>query len=205
MKARTFKFRGSNTLGILEYLHDTYKNDYSNYVFADGSSSYSKSNDFMHAIDFNTGTYWICKKNSELGQYISIHFPKNMIEIKGYFIQTSYYAAGACHPKQWTFDASNDNISWVHSKETIDENSKMNGNYNWMYVPYNKGIFQHFRITVTGKSYCSGDFENGMDVNQIELFGTLYPLNYVKPKQISCRTNINHFKVGIWITSFIIS
>lgn len=92
--------------------------------------------------------------------------------------------------------------NWFSRRKTFDTNKQMNDANKWMYVPYNKGIFNNFKITVIGESYCGTSAGYRMDVDQIELFGTIYPINYINPNKISLQCKSRSQRNSIYDFAF---
>ena len=159
------------TQGILWHLYNNNNGiPYSNLVLAKSSSHYSADYIPEYAIDFNDDKYWHAAANKQLGEYITI-ISLYKIKLKGYLIKTSKYGANSCHPRYWSFATSVDGIHYVKNISFEDKTGQMNSNSRYQYVPYSSQKVQFFRIYVTGLSYGN---VNRFDLNQVELFGTLY-------------------------------
>ena len=76
------------------------------------------------------------------------------------------------HPRHWAFSVSKDDINYVNNTAYDDKNNYMNNNLKTLYVPYQSQKVRFFRITITGNSYCGT--KNRFDLNQVELYGTLF-------------------------------
>ena len=76
------------------------------------------------------------------------------------------------HPRHWAFSVSKDDINYVNNTAYDDKNNYMNNNLKTLYVPYQSQQVRFFRITITGAAYCGAI--NRIDLNQVELYGTLY-------------------------------
>ena len=110
-----FEFTGDTQNGILKYLFNTYRNDYQNQVLS-YSTSQGVGYESTCATDFNPLSYWHIIDHSPIGQYLVIYLPNYYIKMDGYSITTSHFDASdeTSHPKNWGFDASNDNETWFH-------------------------------------------------------------------------------------------
>ena len=170
-------FNGDKLDGALKYLYNTHTSEnYPKFVSASCSShhyTYIPEN----AIDFNETTIWHpAYPNDGPGDYVQIDLLHHFLIIEAYTIQTSNLPPDSAHPKDWAFSASFDNKTWSEEFRYIDSDEQMNGNLKKLVVPVSlNGKYKHFRIIVTGNSYSpEEDKQPRMDVNQIELFGTLY-------------------------------
>ena len=175
---------GQNLNGILKYLYDNNNNNYLDIVKTYASSNHSDDNLPVNAINFaNDNKYWHAKDNDEIGNYIVVYLKNYYINLEGYSIQTSNFNfKGACHPKNWGFDASNDGKKWVHQANITDDGT-MNKSLASRYIGWSHGTYKYFRLMITGEQY-DGWNKNSIDLNQIELFGTFLTR---KPPLCSCK------------------
>ena len=176
-----FQYSDTNKLnGILHYIYTKHSiSEYFQLVIAD-SSSYTPGSFPVCAIDFSDNSYWYAG-NKIAGEYLTIHFPYHIIDIEGYEIKTSSYQVG-CFPRIWSFSASTNPIIFTNADTINDIYNQMGYSFASMYVPFKKGKYDYFRIT----SYQSYLDDPRIDINQIELYGTLYtkmkPTHKQKPK-----------------------
>jgi len=183
MKGLEFSYDSNNpTNGILWYLNNKYKTNYSSFVTTGSTADYSSEYGSQNAVDFNDNKHWTAPTSSN-GAYITINvfFP---IMLKGYVIQTSNASPGCCHPQHWAFSASNNGVSF-DAYETCDAGQEMNDRLAHKYVTFKKGVYRSFRVHNNGLSYCN---ENRLDLNQLELFGTLYE----NTPYIDCKSHITN-------------
>ena len=172
------------TQGILWYLYNAKDGiPYSNAVFAKSSSQCDNNYHAENVIDFNDDKYWIAAVNAPIGEYITI-ISLYKIKLKGYLIKTSNGGIGACHPRFWSFAISKDGIHYKENISFSDTTGQMNSNLRYQYVPYVSQKVRFFRIYVNGLSYCNA---YRFDLNQVELFGTLYKGNAFF-NDCSCKT-----------------
>ena len=182
---KNFHYNGQNQSGILNYFYKNHTEKYYENVKTFASSIYSGHPPEM-AIDFDDNTYWHAKDFENVGNYFVVYLKNYYIKLEGYSIQTSNIdpASGVCHPKNWGFDASIDNITWEHQVNITDDGS-MNKRLASRYIRWSHGTYKYFRFMITGEQY-DGQNKNSFDLNQIELFGTLTTR---KPLLCSCNAN----------------
>ena len=171
-------FNGDHLDGVFHNLFTSNQDNYQNIVQASASST-RNGYDPKFAVDFNSETIWHpnCDQYPDPGQYIQIDLQGYYVTLEAYAIQTSNLGAGSAHPRDWSFSASYDKVSWSQQFQYIDEDQQMNNNLRKLVIPVHlPGKYKHFRITVTGESHTTSnsDPKSRMDVNQIELFGVLY-------------------------------
>ena len=159
------------THGIIYWIWKHKKSSFSNFVEVSATSQYYDTQDPINAVDFNNSNYWISSGNySE--EYLHIYFPFYSIKITSYLIMTTPFDQGD-HPKKWAFAMSQDNVTFVHKEEFLDDGT-MNGNLHYQRIPYDHGLGCSFRL------YPINNYLNSakrMDVNQIEFFGELFFTN----------------------------
>ena len=176
MSEFSVEFKGDTQNGILKYLYNKYtnKDEYYEEVIASANSIA----DPKYSIDFNLENYWHAIDYQDIGNYIVFCFKHYYINIKGFAITSAKYEPhpGACHPKNWGFDASNNNNTWMHQVNYTDVNNNMNRPYASGYFGWDYGIYKYFRFMITGEQY-DGQGKNSIDLNQIEFFGDLIPDN----------------------------
>ena len=166
-----FEYDQSNpTNGIIRWIYDNRKEDYTNLLQVTATSHYYDHQTPDKAVDFNDQEYWIAK-GDRAGEFINLYFPHSIIKITGYVLQTSHRNKGGDHPKIWSFAMSKDNITFFHNETYEDKEGSMNSPYRHIYLPYDHGIGCAFRIYPILSAY---GLHNQMDVNQIELFGELF-------------------------------
>ena len=182
-----FPYVGQNLNGILKHLYDTKKDSYFDIVKAYATSN--DSNNFLpvNAINFvNNNKYWHAKERENIGHYFVVYLNNYYINLEGYSIQTTNFnpASGVCHPKNWGFDASNDGKKWEHQANITDDGT-MNKALASRYIGWSHGTYKYFRLMITGQQH-DGEGKLSIDLNQIELFGTLTTR---RPQLCSCRFN----------------
>ena len=155
--------------GILKSLFNKnaeyYKEDIT--LISRGSSAHPSEG----AFDFNDSKY-------SYGKTHGFCFKKGSAFAIGYEIKTSF---GRCRPKTWNFSASNDGNSW----KDIETYSKDMNALEKLYFEWNHGIYKCFRIV---GSPIEGYQCSGVDVMQIDIYGTYFP-NGVKQKSCIARNN----------------
>ena len=199
---QTFLFKNEPLNGILQYFHSNYYNEYHNYITAT-ASNYEKNRLPSYAIDFIFDNFWFCGLDKNVGEYITFSFPQHFVELSGFVVYTTNLSRNSCHPKHFSFSASNDNIHFVHAKNIDDESGEMfNGKGKWKYFGWRHGIFKHYRITITGEAHCGHSIGYRMDLDQVEFFGTIIPNNELRFKtcNIIQIDRITHF---ILVTIFL--
>ena len=185
-----FDFVGDTQKGILYHLKNDlfagdsvkYYEEVQTYATSSADAIYNATN----AIDFIDGTYWHAKDGKDIGtEYIVIYLKSYYISLSGFSITSSNYTEDKliCHPKNWGFDASNDNVTWEHQINYTDTSGYMNRTRATEYVGWNYGIYKYFRITNTGEQYDGGN-KNAMDLAQVEFFGDLLTKPYLNPCSI---------------------
>ena len=182
---KNFPYNGQNQSGILNYFHTNYNENYYEIVKAFASSTFS-DHPPEKAIDFDEKTYWHANDYENIGNYLVVYLKNYYIKLDGYSIQTTNFTpqVGICHPKNWGFDASNNNRKWEHQVNITDDGS-MNKRLASRYIRWSHGTYKYFRIMITGEQY-DGNGKRSIDLNQIELFGTLTTR---KPLLCSCNAN----------------
>ena len=196
-----FEFSGDTQNGILKYLFNTYRNDYQNQVLS-YSTSQGVGYESTCATDFNPLSYWHIIDHSPIGQYLVIHLPNYYIKMDGYSITTSRFDAsdGTAHPKNWGFDASNDNETWFHQRNISDTTEIMNHANATIYVPWNFGTYKYFRLMMTGEQH-DKQGKNGCDITQVEFFGEL--LTYIPRTNLCTQTTKTRFISFLLFTIFL--
>ena len=167
-------YTGQNLNGILKFIYDTNNANYFDIVRTCTSSNHSDNYLPVNAINFaNDNKYWHAKVKDKIGNYFVVYLKNYYINLEGYSIQTSNIspASGICHPKNWGFDASNDGKKWEHQANITDDGT-MNKALASRYVGWSHGTYKYFRLMITGEQY-DGKGKKSLDLNQIELFGTL--------------------------------
>ena len=159
------EFPASDNYGVFEYFRDTYKQPKTQYTFyanLSGSKQYSSE----YAFD-GTSSYWWAGESIPYHVELSFSLIGRSIKLTHYSIKTS---SQNCRPQSFEFVASRDNKTWY--EPSIDSNPmsvkevRMN--------EYNVGISQYFKLISTGYISHSACLGYGMDVDEIELFGTLF-------------------------------
>ena len=178
---QTFLYKEGEPLdGILNYFYTNFQDDYYNLITAT-ASHYDPDKLPTYAIDFVADSYWFCGQNRSIGEYITFSFPKHFVELQGFVVHTTTAEADVCHPKHFSFSASNDNISFVHYKYIDDDNGEMfNAPNKWKYFSWHYGIFQYYRINITGEAHCGSSLGYRMDLDQVEFYGTIIPINEIQ-------------------------
>ena len=153
-----------------------------------------------NAIDFDNNTYWVAKSRSPIGEYIIFYFPNYYIKMSGYAIRTSKLkpSIGICHPKNWGFDASYDNKSWVHQVNYTDTYNKLNQSHVTEFVGWNYGTYKYFRFMITGEQH-DQTHKNDIDLARIEFFGDLLRYREI-PTRITivrCHFNIMYLVISM--------
>ena len=173
----SFYYQGDTRNGILKYLYDKYtnKDEYYKQVLTHATSC---AGDPKFAIDFNFDKYWHAVDFDKIGNYIVIYLKDYYINIKGFALTSSKHGAntGSCHPKNWGFDASNNNDTWENQVNYTDANNNMFRPYASGYFGWDYGTYKYFRFMITGEQY-DGQEKYSIDLNQIEFFGDLIPNN----------------------------
>lgn len=155
--------------GCLHYLFKRYKLNYYKIVQATASSQ-ANGCYANQSINFDDTNYWLSEYQSGV-QYLTIFLPYHYLSIDGYLIRSSGHEKDGCHPKQWSFAVSSDGTDFIYNETFSDTNNSMNLPYSTKDVHYQKGKYKYFRL-YTLENYC--DQVQRIDINQIELFGTLY-------------------------------
>ena len=189
---------------MLKYLKTKYVSNYAKYAVANASSYYTSSHLPEYAFDF-TNNIWHPAINKPAGEYVTLRFPYHIADIKGYSIKTSNLGSGHCHPRQWSFSVSNDegvdsSCSWHHEKNENDEDGYMNSNLREKYISFDHGAFRRIKITITGAAHCGTGDGIRMDLNQIELYGTLYDIRQNYSMKRRCRV-----KMQMWAFVLIVA
>ena len=172
------EFPYKSNSGVLRYLYSTYKDKYySQFTFTATSESAYHSTFAKNAFDWVTGQYWWAGKQAPEETYISFCLTNRAILLSGYEITTS---SKDCIPNGFKFSVSKNNITWPKSSVVSEPMSKE----QTLYTPFSPGIYQCFKLSST--SYlshynCEG---YGIDIDQIELFGTLYDGVYMLEQTI---------------------
>ena len=194
-----FSYDSSNpTHGIFWYLYNNQNIPYANAVFASSSSNHNENALPHNAIDYYNNKYWLAEGNRPAGEYIAIT-TFYVIKLKGYVIQTSDFGADACHPRYWSFATSSDGVKFNKNVSYKDTDGRMNNNLRHTYVPFTSDKVKYFRIYVTGLSYCNG---YAFDLNQVELFGTLYNVSDCFSDETCNRYHYKHFSSLILLMIF---
>ena len=169
-----FEFTGDTQSGIFRYFWETSRDEYFDIVKTYATSMYSSQYKPEFAITFDTTSYWHAKEYDPIGNYIVVYLPNFYINIYGYSITSSHNnpSDGVCHPKNWGFDASNDNITWENQVNFSDIGNSMNVASASKFVGWCHGTYKYFRIMITGPAYDIYN-KNSIDLRQIELFGEL--------------------------------
>ena len=194
---KEFVFTGDTQNGILKYLFDSLsEEDYFN-----EATTYASMNSANHigkcAIDFDSNSYWHAIDYQQEETFIVISLKSYYIKIKGFTITSSNLeASGICHPKNWGFDASNDNRTWHHRVLYTDTNNNMNRKLASGYFGWDYGTFKYFRFLNTGEQY-DGQGKRSIDLGQIEFFGTL--LTHLDDISKCLHTSFNHRKLFIFL------
>ena len=126
-------YKGNRTKGIIQYFLDTYPDQYNDYVKTFSSAQFPSNN----IIDRNKDTYWY-------GSKIIVYFPNHFADINAYMIQTSHgqLSSTTCYPWHWALDASNDNITWVHKEEIVDDKGYIRSAYGSVIIPWIHGPYK---------------------------------------------------------------
>ena len=169
-----FEFTGDTQSGILRHFWETRRSEYSDIVKTYATSIYSSLYKPEIAITFDATSYWHAKEYDPIGHYIVDYLPKFYVNVYGYSITTSNLSPSdnICHPKNWGFDASNDNITWEKQVNFSDIGDSMNSANASKFVGWCHGTYKYFRIMITGPAYDIYN-KNSIDLRQIELFGEL--------------------------------
>ena len=197
-----FPYKGQNQSGILKYFYTNYSEKYNEIVKVYASSTNNAFQTTEMAIDFDDNKYWHAKDNEKIGNYFVVYLKNYYVKLDGYSIQTSNLdpASGICHPKNWGFDASIDNITWEHQVNITDDGS-MNKRLASRYIRWSHGTYKYFRVMITGEQY-DGQNKNSLDLNQIELFGK------ITNKLCFCTYNANKcytHSIAITVITFIMT
>ena len=173
-----FDFIDNTTKGILYYLkNEKFKGNDDKYfeeVKTYATSTYNLHSS-QYAIDFDPEKYWHADDFKKIGtQYIVIYLESYYIRLTGFSITSSQLEPDfwVCHPKNWGFDASNDNETWENQVNYTDTSDYMNRKGATKYVGWNFGVYKYFRIMNTGEQYDTQN-KNSMDLSQVEFFGDL--------------------------------
>ena len=194
-----FDYVGDTQKGILSHLKETlgdaqYYQEVLTYTSSNnGDYTYGKL-----SIDFDNKTYWVAKSKKQIGEYIIFHFPNYFIKMSGYSIRTSHLKPGygICHPKNFGFDASNDNETWIHQVNYTDINNHLNKSEVTEFIGWNFGTFKYFRFMITGEQHDDSG-KHVIDLAQIEFFGDLltHKENLSKVLIIQCKFNFMLFVI----------
>lgn len=195
---KSFEYSDDTQNGILRYFYDNYNSQYESIVKVYSTSDYTGNTPFM-AIDFNLATFWHAQEFLPFGEYFVIYLKDFYIRLSGYSVMTSNVgtASYVCHMKNWGFDASNDNKTWVHQVNITDDSS-LNVGSGKKYFGWKHGTYKYFRIMTTGHQYDNMQ-KNAFDLAQIELFGTL--MRNIRDMCVSCNCKK---RVDFSILSFLI-
>ena len=176
-------FKGNRSNGIIQYFFDTYLLQFNDHVKTSSPTHQFSPN---NVIDKNKESYWY-------GSQIVVYFPHHYIDINSYMIQTSYGSSiSTCYPWKWSLEASNDNSNWFHKEEVIDDEGHIRSAYGSVVNPWNHGPYKYFRLQ-TDASVCGENY--GMDISEIEFFGTLYSSYPIK----SCRKQFSFLQKHIFL------
>ena len=191
MTQMQFKYEESKPFnGAISFLHRNFRSNYQKIVNVTASSQ-SATRLPSYAVDFSIN-YWYVKINA----FIVVFFPYHAIKLDGYIVQSSNVRSNGCHPKSWYVSVSNDNNTFTDEEKYTDENEHMNHPNAFKYVPYSPtGIFNYFKLAIKEKSYCA----DGSDINQIELFGTLYTNKYQICSIKTRRHTLKHIEIMIFV------
>ena len=167
-----FEYKNDTQNGILRYLYNTTKN-YEEEVLTSATSEI-RTHESNLSVDFNSTSYWHATDYSPIGEYIVVYFPNYFLKLSGYSITTSFYqpAYDVTHPKNWGFDASNDNKTWNNQINISDPTKMMNKAFASIFIPWSFGIYKYYRIMMTGEQHDQMK-KNQCDIAQIEFFGEL--------------------------------
>ena len=169
-------YKGNALNGILRYLFDKNREEYLTIVKTYASSVHDSNYLPINVINFaDDDKLWHAKDFENIGNYIVVYLPNYCIKLEGYSIQTSNIGPSSttCHPKNWGFDASNDNRTWNHQVNITDDGT-MNEALATRYIKWSHGTYKYFRLMITGQQHDT-KMKNSLDLNQIEFFGTLIP------------------------------
>ena len=179
-----FSYDSDNpTHGILWHLYSNSRSFYNNLIFTNQTSRYGENYDAKYAIDFNDALYWHPGQNNP-GEHITI-MSFYYIKLKGYLVQTSNLGPSNCHPRSWYFASSNNGVNFVNKQLYDDVGDHMKNNLRYQYVPYRSKKSRYFRLYLN-RAYCNSIYKS--DINQVELFGTLYKRSEYPDKTCFCRS-----------------
>ena len=192
-----FDFVGDTQKGILNYLYTVVFNRDNEKYFNEVNTYATSSLGILtsYAIDFNPENYWHAEDFKPVGEYIVIYFKSYRIRMTGFSITSSQLDPDywVCHPKNWGFDASNDNFTWEHQINYTDASGYLNRKGATEYVGWNYGTYQYFRIMNTGPQYDTKG-KNSMDLSQVEFFGdllNLYDISESSSRRFCINSNLN--------------
>ena len=185
--------------GVIKYLYRTHPNTYLiNLIHSHPSSTDPQWCSEAPIDPSNTGpsmqNNWASKNLPN--SYYSIYFPKHLIELTHYTLQTQTNHS-LDTPKSWRLDGSIDGINWenIDIKSNVQETKNTQG-YSYI-VNVNKVVpkYSHFKFTQTDVNHSGINF---FDIGKIEFFGKLFLSKCFTTKQL---ITINYF---ILINIFII-
>jgi hypothetical protein len=98
--------------------------------------------------------------------WICIKMNTKKVAPSGYLLR-SWYGSGRNNLKNWTLEASNDNVSWIQLDQQIDRNW-ITKDWSEVYFPVNtKEAYSYFKFTQTGKNDGNQDY---FRLNYVEFF-----------------------------------
>ena len=161
------QFPYSKQNGILKYFYNKDSKYYLNSItiFSAGEASNLVTS---NAFDFGSSSYWMVsedKRKEESENYIGFCFKTGKATLIGYEFLTS---SGEARPYIWSMSGSNDRIHW-RGNTTVEHKMEKSQTY---FSPWSKGTFRCFRFDMLRNVYQS--FDRGIDIKQIEVFGTYY-------------------------------
>ena len=167
--------------GIFKYLYNNNLNYYSQFAI---NAIYDTDHHSTYAFDWTT-SYWYAGHSTLSQEQSTLEFCFNgrRVNLTGYEITTSDMT---CRPKTWNFTASNDKTSWT----SPDVVSHSMGSREVYYRDYSPGTFRCFKLIPTTYLSHNECKSYAFDIDQIELFGTLYT---DPEKQMLCTFHLFHF------------
>ena len=175
------EFKHQKNNGIFKYLYNGYLNYYSQFTI---SAQYEAGHHSTYAFDWTT-SYWYAGTSANVPEKAALAFCFNgrKVNLTGYEITTSNMA---CRPQKWNFTASNDEKEWT----TPDVISHSIGSREVYYRDYSPGTFRCFKIVHTAYLSHRECGSYAYDIDQIELFGTLYTDSKTK---VQCTIHLFRF------------
>ena len=123
-----------------------------------------------NAVDFGSGSNFY--SNDSPNSWICYDFKGRRVAPTSYSIRSFGYGTGACHPKSWVLEVSNDGSegSWavVDSRENNKDLNDVLATRNFAISAPSREAIRFARLRLTGKNHKGSDF---LCISALELFG----------------------------------